>query len=108
MSGKIVELPDGFIGKDDEARLESFGGHLIGRGRATRWHWNRERGVDIAFELFRGGADEAFLLAIKRDRVKDVFYILDAAGERLEEGKLDHVMTVVDSLTRAEGDDALA
>jgi len=102
MSGTIVELPDDFIGKEDELRIESFGSHLIAHGYATRWHWRREHGVDVAFELFRGGPDEEFLLAIKRDRAKDLFYALDAAGNRIEEGKLDHVMAVVDALVRTE------
>lgn len=101
MSGKIVELPDDFIGKEDEARIESFGAHLIAHGCATRWHWNREHGVDVGFELFRGGPDEELLFAIKRDRANDVFYVLDAAGKRVEEGKLDHIMAVVDALARA-------
>jgi hypothetical protein len=100
MPGKIVDLPDDFIGKEDEARLESFGAHLIAHGWATRWHWNRDHGIDLAFELFRGGSDERLMLAIRRDRAKDAFYVCDADGGRVDEGKLEHVMAVADSMAR--------
>ena len=108
MTDKIVELPDNLIGKEDEARLESFGAHLISCGLATRWHWNREGGVDVGFEIFRGGPDEALFVRIRRDRAHDVFYITDPAGTRVEQGKLDHVMTVVDDLARVAHGDASA
>ena len=96
----IINLPEDFIGKEDERRLESFGGHLIGRGYATRWHWNREHGIDVAFEIFRGGADEALFASIRRDREQDIFCATDAAGRNIGEGTLDHVMAVVDELAR--------
>lgn len=108
MTGKIVELPSDFIGREDELKLESFGGHLIARGCASRWHWNRKHGVDVAFELFRGGAEESPLVTIKRDRAKDVFYVLDASGRRLEEGKLEHVMSFVDERARSRRGDTPA
>ena len=100
MGGNVIELPDDFIGKEDEARLESFGAHLVGHGWATRWHWNRDHGIDLAFEVFRGGSNEELFLAIRRDRAKDVFYVCDAVGRRVEEGKLEHVMAVADSMAR--------
>lgn len=98
---EIINLPDDFIGKEDERRLESFGGHLIGRGYATRWHWNREHGVDVAFEIYRGGADEELFAAIRRDREQDIFCAVDASGRNIGAGTLDHVMAVVDGLARA-------
>jgi hypothetical protein len=100
MNEKVIRLPDGFIGKDDEARLESFGGHLIAAGLATRWHWSREAGIDVAFEVFRGGADERLLLTITRDRERDAFVANDGAGRIFAEGPLDRVMAVADELAR--------
>jgi hypothetical protein len=101
----IVNLPENFIGKDDEQRLESFGGHLIAHGRATRWHWNRERGIDVAFEIFAGGARERLLMFIVRDREHDKFVAHDGGGGFIAEGALDHVMAVVDKLARSEQND---
>lgn len=97
----VVELPENFIGVEDAERLESFGAHLIAHGRATRWHWNREHGIDVAFEIFRGGPHEELMFAIRRDRDKDAFYVTDSSGRVVEEGSLDHVMAVVDSAARA-------
>lgn len=108
MSGKVVQLPRDFIGTEDEHRLESFGSHLIGHGCATRWHWNRENGIDVAFEIFRGGAEEALVFVIKRNRDKGAFYVTDAMGNRLEEGKLDHVMAFIDEMAKATRPDAPA
>ena len=96
----IFELPEDFIGKEDEQRLRSFGGHLIANGCATRWHWERRRNVDVAFEVFHGGADESLLFAITRDREEDVFLARDPAGGVLARGKLDHVMAILDAFAR--------
>lgn len=98
---EIINLPDDFIGKEDERKLESFGGHLVGRGYATRWHWNRDQGVDVAFEIYRGGAKEELLASIRRDRDKDLFCAVDAAGRSIVEGSLEHVMAGVDGLASA-------
>jgi hypothetical protein len=94
----IVNLPENFIGKDDEQRLESFGAHLIARGRATRWHWNRERGIDVAFDIFVGGSQERLFVSIVRDREHDKFIAKNARGRFVGDGSLDHVMAVVDKL----------
>jgi hypothetical protein len=102
----IINLPSDFIGKEDEQRLESFASHLIAHGRATRWHWNRKSGIDVAFEVFRGGADEELLVTIKRDRKEDAFHARDGNGRDLAHGTLDHVMAVIDraaALSRPEG-----
>ncbi len=96
----VVELPENFIGVEDSEKLESFGAHLISHGRATRWHWNRESGIDVAFDIFRGGPHEELMFSIKRDRGKDAFYITDASGKVVDEGPLDHVMAVVDTIAR--------
>jgi hypothetical protein len=102
MNEKVIRLPDDFIGKDDEARLESFGGHLIAGGLATRWHWRREAGIDVAFEVFYGGADERPLLTVTRDRERDAFVAKDGAGRVIAEGTLDRVMASADELARAK------
>ena len=100
MNSKVIRLPDGFIGKEDEGRLESFGGHLVATGLATRWHWSREAGIDVGFEVFHGGADERLLLTITRDRERDVFVATDATGRVFAEGTLDRVMASADELAR--------
>lgn len=105
MTDNVVELPDNLIGKEDEAKLESFGAHLIANGLATRWHWNRERGVDVGFEIYRGGRNETLFACIRRDRARDVFYVTDRAGTPADEGKLDHIMAFVDELARVAHDD---
>ena len=97
----IVNLPPNFIGKDDEQRLESFGAHLIAHGWATRWRWNREHGIDVAFDLFIGGAQERLFVSISRDSGHDKFIAQNARGGVLDDGPLDHVMAVVDKLARA-------
>lgn len=96
MPENIVELPRGFIGKQDEAKLESFGGYLIAHGLATRWHWRREEGIDVAFVLFGVGGD--FLCSIRRDQERDVFYVAGADGRRKEEGTLEGIMALVERL----------
>lgn len=99
---EIFTLPNNFIGREDEKRLESLGAHLISHGYATRWHWSREHGVDVTFEIFRGGADESLLASIGRDRENDVFYAQDYFGDIIDEGSLDHVMAVVDRMARSD------
>lgn len=104
----IVNLPKNFIGKEDELRLESFGAHLISHGCATRWHWSRERGIDVAFEIFAGGAKERLMWYIVRDSKRDAFIAQDPEGAAVVEGALDHVMAVVDRLARSARGDAPA
>ncbi len=101
----IVNLPENFIGKEDEQRLESFGAHLISHGRATRWHWNRQRGIDVAFEIFTGGPHERLLVAIVRDREHDRFAAKDGRGRIIAEGSLDHVMALLDKHSASAGGD---
>lgn len=101
MNDKIVNLPDHFIGREDEQKLESYGAHLIGHGYATRYHWKKENSIIVAFEVYRGGADEAFLFAIRRNQEGDYFYLEDAGGIRAGRGTLQHVMAVGNDLARA-------
>jgi hypothetical protein len=106
MTDKIIELPQDFIGMEDQARLESFGGHLIARGLATRWHWNRSHGIDVAFEIYRGGVDETLFCSIRRDHAHDVFYVHGGSANLRDRGKLDHVMASVDAAAHAAHDDS--
>jgi hypothetical protein len=96
MTAKIVQLPRDFIGKDDEQKLESWGAHLLARGRATRWKWTREHGFDVAFEIFIGGVDEMLAFSIRRDQRNDIFYVTDRKGRIMDNGRLDRIMATVD------------
>lgn len=98
----VVRLPNDFIGKAEEVKLESFGAHLIAHGAATRWHWRRSNGFDVEFEVFRGGSDEELLVRISRDKSRSTFHAVDASGGRVAQGSLEHVMTVVDSIARSD------
>lgn len=93
---KIINLPDNFIGKEDREKLESFGGHEIAYGRATRWHWGKNSDGGDVFEIFRGGANEELLVQISRDRKHDMFCVNNPAGELLTSGTLDHIMAEMD------------
>ncbi len=93
---KIIELPRNFIGKEDKERLESFGGHLIAHGRATRWHWNRNGAGDDLFEIYTGGPDERLSARVNRDRDLDAFCAAEASGRLIVAGPLDHVMAALD------------
>jgi len=98
---EIVQLPENFIGKDDRERLESFGGHTIAHGRATRWHWDSDERGDI-FEIYRGGAEEELAYRLTRDRKNDVFRVWDARGAEAASGDLEHVMAQLDRLLSEE------
>ena len=99
---EIVRVPENFIGKEDRERLESFGGHTIAHGRATRWHWSSDdRGNDV-FEIYRGGADEALAYRVSRDRSHDVFRVHDRDGREVLAGELDHVMAGLEEMLAAE------
>lgn len=94
----VISLPDNPIGPADRERLEAFMGHEIGRGRATRWQWTRnDQGNDV-LELYSGGANQALMFRISRDRERDLFRAHDADGTLVTEGSLDHVMAELDSL----------
>ncbi len=93
---KIIKLPDNFIGKEDHGKLESFGGHEIARGRATRWCWSKSVDCGDIFEIYRGGTNEKLVIQISRDREHDMFCAKNASGEMVTSGTLDHVMAELD------------
>ena len=89
---KIINLEDNIIGRKDRQLLESFGGHTIAHGRATRWHWHHTDNADEVFEIYRGGADEVLAVCINRDRKTDAYYANDARGNMISSGTVDHIM----------------
>jgi hypothetical protein len=102
----VLHLPEDFIGNEDRTKLESFAAHLIAHGRATRWHWIETGGVAVALQIFSGGARaEKLMVRIARDRTDDCFYAEDAAGARLADGRLEAIMTVIDSFARERSPD---
>jgi hypothetical protein len=102
--GKIIRLPSNFIGKEDGERLESFGGHSIAHGRATRWHWDKDAEGNDLFEIYHGGVEEVLLARVSRDRQLDAFCARDAAGWAIASGPLEQVLAELDAyLVRAQG-----
>jgi hypothetical protein len=93
---KIITLPDNLIGEDDREKIESFGGHTIAHGRATRWHWGKNDNGDDVFEFYRGGADEVLAARIYRDRKQDVFCAQDGSEKMITSGALEHVLAELD------------
>lgn len=89
---KIINLSENIISKKNRCQLESFGGHIIAHGRATRWHWHKIENGDDVFEVFYGGADDLLAVSINRDRKTDAFYAHDAKGDLVASGELEHVM----------------
>jgi hypothetical protein len=103
----IIKLPDNLIGIEDRQRLESFGGHTIAHGRATRWHWGKDPDGDAVFEVYRGGAKQRLAVRIRRDRAQDSFCAQDADGNPIATGALDHVMAELEEyLIRLHGSPA--
>jgi hypothetical protein len=93
---KIIRLPGNFIGVEDREKLESFGGHTIAHGRATRWDWSDDDDGDDVFEIYTGGAVNNLTACIKRDRERDRYIARDAAGQKIAAGALEHVFTELD------------
>lgn len=93
----IIKLPDNFIGLEDREKLESFGGHSIAHGRATRWRWGRDQHGDDVFDIFRGGADERLAAHLTRDRKLDSFCAHDQQGKQIASGELEHVLAALDN-----------
>ena len=94
---EIIELPENIIGKEDHEKLESFGGHEISHGRATRYHWSEDNEGSPVFEIFRGGADEELVVRISRSREKHEYLVHDKNGRIVTEGTLDHIMAGLDN-----------
>lgn len=109
MTDKVISLPNNPITPPDQEKLESFGGHEIARGRATRFTWNQDEGGDPVFDIYRGGANEKLAIRIGRHREKDEFYAQNGSGKSIVTGTLDHVMAVLDkNLARDHGEDSPA
>ena len=103
---EIIGLPENIIGKEDHEALESYGGHEISRGRATRFHWDKDEDGSPVFQIFRGGADEELVVTIRRDREKDEFQAITPQGKQIVSGTLEHVMAVLDEkLAREHGEE---
>jgi len=93
----VINLPENFIGKEDAVKLESFGGHTLSLGRATRWHWHKdEAGADV-FEIYLGGENEALAAQITRDRERHAFCARDGSGKRIADGRLEHVLAELEA-----------
>lgn len=92
----IIRIPENFIGLEDREKLDSFGGHSIARGRATRWHWGKTEQGDDLLELYRGGADEQLTARITRSRDQDAFFAHDEHGKLISSGELDHLLAELD------------
>ena len=88
---KIIRLPDNIISKEDREKLESFAGHTIARGRATRWNWDKNGEGDDQFVVSSRGSDMQFTVTISRDREQDVFYAHDTVGCLIALGALEHL-----------------
>ena len=89
---EIINLSENIISKKDREKIESFGGHTVSHGRATRWHWQKIENGDEVFELFSGGAVEVMTVCISRSRKADSFYAHDKKGNMVSSGELEHVM----------------
>ena len=108
---EIIRLPDNFIGKEDREKLESFGGHTIARGRATRWHWGKDADGDDIFEIYPASADNTLAVSISRNRELDAFCARDAAGRSITSGPLEHVFAELEAYfvrVHGEGPDTYA
>jgi hypothetical protein len=102
----IIHLPGNIIGREDRDRLESFGGHTIARGRATRWRWDKDADGDEVFEIYRGGKDEVLVVRISRDRERDAFWARDILGGSVVSGTLEHVLAKLEvHLARLHGEE---
>lgn len=99
---EVVQLPENFIGKEDRIKLESFGGHTIAHGRATRWHWSTDERGDEVFEIYKGGVDEALAYRLTRDRKRGLFRAHDSRGREAASGELEHVMAKLEHLLASD------
>ena len=93
----VYNLAVNFIGKKDREKLESFTGQTIAHGCATRWHWDRDADGNDVFEIYRGGEDEVLTVRINRERDRNSFYALDATGDLIESGVLEHVFSELEA-----------
>jgi hypothetical protein len=94
---QIIRLPDNFIGREDREKLESFAGHTVARGRATRWHWDKDAAGNDIFEIQSGGSRARPAVRINRSRAQDAYSARDATGRSIVQGALDHVFAELES-----------
>jgi hypothetical protein len=93
---EVISLPDNFISKGDQRRLESFAGHTIARGRATRWQWGVNDNGDDTFSLYTGGEQESLAAWVDRDHAADKFRAYKSQGQAIAKGPLEKVMAALD------------
>jgi len=93
---EIISFPENIISKEDREKLESFAGHTIGRGRATRWHWDKNAEGDDQLIICTGGADKLLTVTIGRDRKQDVFYGRDTTGDLIAQGPLEQLLAALE------------
>jgi hypothetical protein len=94
---RVIRLADNFIGKEDRDKLESYAGHTIARGRATRWCWGKTPDGDDRFEIHTGGANDRLAVTVSRNREQDSFFVCDAAGRLITTGPLDHILAELEN-----------
>ena len=111
MTETIIKLPDNFIGKEDRQKLEGFAGHTVARGRAVRWHWDRDVDGSDVFEIVAGGLERRPVVRISRSRALDAYTARDAGGFPIARGSLDHVFAELEfyfARLHGEGPDSCA
>jgi hypothetical protein len=94
---RVIKLPDNFIGKEDRDKLESYAGHTIARGRATRRCWGKTPDGDDRLEIYTGGVNDRLAATVSRNREQDAFFVCDAAGRLIATGPLDHVLAELEN-----------
>jgi hypothetical protein len=94
---EIIRLPDNFIGREDREKLESFAGHIVARGRAVRWHWDKDAAGNDIFEIQPVGVDHRPAVQISRNRTQDAYAARDTAGRPIVKGALDHVFAELEA-----------
>ncbi|MDT8404729.1 hypothetical protein [Sulfuriflexus sp.] len=89
---KIISLADSFINVRARRQLESFGGHTIAHGRATRWHWVQSSDAGNIFEIYRGGTDETLAARVVRGKDRDTYCAYSGSDELIASGSLEHIL----------------
>lgn len=102
---QIIDLPENFISPEDRKRLESYGGHQISRGRATRFDWNKDTEGNPVFDIYRGGAHEELVTRIRRSRKQCAFQAENNLRETIASGTLGYVMAVLEDKFSREHDE---
>lgn len=99
---KVIGLPENFVSLEDRKRLESYGGHQIARGRATRFDWSKDADGNPVFDIYRGGAHEELVTRIRHARRQCAFQAENNLRETIASGTLNHVMAVLEDKFRHE------